>query len=78
MNAVKNYLSLMRVKHYVKNVLVFIPLLFSRQLFQPGLFLRAFLGFLSFSMAISLMISMIWRSTAVTRSNASARSPAGP
>ena len=53
MNAVKNYLSLMRVKHYVKNVLVFIPLLFSRQLFQPGLFLRAFLGFLSFSMASS-------------------------
>ena len=31
----KKYLKLMRVKHYIKNILVFLPFIFSGQFFQP-------------------------------------------
>ena len=30
----KDYLKLLRVKHYIKNILVFIPLFFARELFD--------------------------------------------
>ena len=29
MEKIKNYLKLIRVKHYIKNVLIFVPLIFS-------------------------------------------------
>ncbi|MDU7440969.1 MAG: prenyltransferase, partial [Clostridium sp.] len=33
----KNYLKLMRVHHYLKNVLIFLPLVFSQNLFNIDL-----------------------------------------
>lgn len=49
----KKYIQLFRVKHYIKNLLVFFPLFFSGHFFVlPKLWL-AFLGFLSFSLTSS-------------------------
>ena len=45
---IKNILKLMRVKHYLKNILVFLPLVFSSQLFEANYFLNTFIGFISF------------------------------
>ena len=45
----KNLLKMMRVKHYIKNFLIFIPLIFSGHLFNTNVLFKAFLGFISFS-----------------------------
>lgn len=44
----KKYLSLMRVHHYIKNVLIFFPLFFGRQLLDTELFFKTLYGFISF------------------------------
>ncbi len=51
----KKYLKLLRVHHYIKNLLVFLPLIFSKQLFDPQLFLSALIAFISFSFAASIV-----------------------
>jgi 4-hydroxybenzoate polyprenyltransferase len=45
----------MRVKHYIKNLLVILPLIFSGRFFEKGYFITAILGFLSFSMLSSVV-----------------------
>lgn len=42
------YLKLMRVKHYIKNGLIFLPLVFSGMFFNTRLLVETSLGFLSF------------------------------
>lgn len=54
----KKYIDLLRVKHYIKNVLVFIPLFFGGVIFEKTLFLNACLGFIAFS-AISSAIYIL-------------------
>ncbi len=49
----KQYLKLMRVKHYIKNILVFLPFLFSGQFFQPFYLVRAITGFFAFCLLSS-------------------------
>lgn len=49
----KDCLQLLRVKHYIKNFLIFLPLFFGREIFVFSLFRRAFTGFLAFSFASS-------------------------
>lgn len=51
----KNYLKLMRVHHYLKNVLIFLPLVFSQNLFDITLLKKTILGFLSFSILSSIV-----------------------
>lgn len=51
----KNYLKLIRTGYYVKNILVWAPLLFSGQLLQPGKLLSALLGFLAFCLMCSVV-----------------------
>lgn len=51
----KKYLKLMRVHHYLKNVLIFLPLIFSQNLFDGDLFRKTILGFLSFSILSSIV-----------------------
>ena len=51
----KNYLKLLRVKHYIKNLLIFAPLVFSRNLTNPPLLLNACLGFLVFCLISSFV-----------------------
>lgn len=49
----KTYLKLLRVKHYIKNILIFIPLFFSRTFFVKPKLLSAAIGFLAFSFICS-------------------------
>ncbi len=51
----KKYLKLMRVHHYLKNVLIFLPLIFNQSLFNVNLFEKTVLGFLSFSILSSIV-----------------------
>ena len=49
----KNYLQLLRVEQWVKNVFVFIPLFFSGNFLDFSLFMASVFGFLVFSLAAS-------------------------
>ena len=51
----KSYIQLLRPKHYLKNILVFIPLIFSGNLFNPHLLTKSLIAFVSFSMAASIV-----------------------
>ena len=51
----KKYLKLMRVKHYIKNVLVLLPLVFSGKLFDVELLKINLLGFISFCFIASFI-----------------------
>lgn len=48
------YIRLFRVKHYIKNLLIFAPLFFSGDLFTKK-FLDAFIGFISFCLVSSFI-----------------------
>lgn len=48
-----NYIKMMRPKHYIKNLLIFLPLLFSGQVFNMEKLLTAILGFVCFSFIAS-------------------------
>ena len=49
----KKYLKLIRANHWLKNVLIFLPLFFSGSLFQGNNLLITFIGFISFSFIAS-------------------------
>lgn len=49
----KNIAKLMRVKHYIKNLLIFFPLTFGKQLFEGTALIRTFAGFAVFSFVAS-------------------------
>lgn len=49
----KNYIKLFRVKHYIKNILIFLPLVFSKNLFELDRLIPCLFGFLTFSIASS-------------------------
>lgn len=49
----RNYLRLLRVKHYIKNLLIFLPLVFSKNLLNWEALHSCLLGFLTFSLSSS-------------------------
>lgn len=49
----KNYLKLIRINQWIKNVFVFLPLFFSGNFFQIDLFLQTLFAFFSFSLVAS-------------------------
>ena len=49
------YLRLLRIKHYIKNFLIFLPLIFSRHLFDVILLPSAIAGFISFCLISSVV-----------------------
>ncbi|MDD3341512.1 MAG: UbiA family prenyltransferase [Bacilli bacterium] len=51
----KKYSSLLRVKHYIKNILIFLPLIFSGHFMSIKLLTVSFIEFLSFSLAASVV-----------------------
>lgn len=51
----KNIFKLLRIKHYIKNLLVFAPLFFARSFMNPDLLLRVILGFISFCLVSSIV-----------------------
>jgi len=52
---VKRYLKLMRIHHYIKNLLILLPLIFSGKLFNIELIKINLLGFMSFSFIASFI-----------------------
>ncbi|MFM9825180.1 decaprenyl-phosphate phosphoribosyltransferase [Flavobacterium sp.] len=50
---IKSYLKLLRVEQYIKNLFVFAPLFFSKELFDESIFSNVFLAFICFSFAAS-------------------------
>ena len=48
-----DYIKLARPKHYIKNLLIFLPLIFSGQLFNLNLFLKVLISFISFCLIAS-------------------------
>ena len=51
----KNYIKLIRIKHWFKNGLVFLPLFFSKNLYNVKLLLYCLLGFICVSFASSIV-----------------------
>jgi len=46
-------LKLLRINQWIKNLFMFAPLMFSKQIFRPQAFIEVFLGFVIFSLASS-------------------------
>ena len=49
----RDYIKLIRVKHYIKNLLVFLPMFFGGVIFDGTRLLNAFLGFICFCLTSS-------------------------
>lgn len=52
---IKGYVKLLRVKHYIKNILLFVPLFFAGKLFSPQTCFPSVMGFLAFSLMASVV-----------------------
>lgn len=50
---IKNYLNLIRVEQYIKNLFVFAPLFFGKELLDGPVFIHVFLAFVCFSLTAS-------------------------
>jgi len=50
-----NYLKLVRVPQWIKNFFVFVPLLFSRHIFDKDFFLHSFIAFIMFCLVSSIV-----------------------
>lgn len=50
-----NYFKLMRIKHYLKNFLIFLPLVFSGKLLEYKFFIKCLWGFIIFSLVCSII-----------------------
>ena len=55
MDKIKNYIKLIRVKHWIKNLLIFLPLIFSKNLFNSDLFFKSLLAFIIFCFTSSVV-----------------------
>lgn len=49
----KKYIKLLRINHYIKNFLIFLPLIFSGNFFNTNLFIITIVEFISFSLVAS-------------------------
>jgi 4-hydroxybenzoate polyprenyltransferase len=54
-DTIQDYLRLLRVHHYIKNVLVFIPLFFSANILNPRYALPSLVGMAAFSLLSSIV-----------------------
>ena len=50
-----SYLKLMRVKHYIKNLLIFLPLIFSMNFYDLNKDIKTLIGFILFSLVSSII-----------------------
>lgn len=53
MEKIKSIIKLMRTKHYIKNLLIFLPLLASREILNLNKLICCLIGFISFSLIAS-------------------------
>jgi 4-hydroxybenzoate polyprenyltransferase len=52
---IKEYLKLFRLHQWIKNIFIFVPLIFSKNLFNSGLLFTVIVGFFEFCIASSLV-----------------------
>lgn len=52
---ITSYVKLLRVKHYIKNGLIFLPLLFGQKLFEPSSLIKTVIAFIAFCLASSIV-----------------------
>jgi hypothetical protein len=50
-----SYLKLMRIKHYFKNLLIFLPLIFSMSFYSLENDIKTLIGFILFSLVCSMV-----------------------
>lgn len=55
MDKIKEYIKLIRVKHYFKNILIFLPLIFSGNIFNIKKLTGCIVGFLAFCLVASFV-----------------------
>lgn len=55
MKKLKDYYQLLRVKHYLKNLLIFLPLFFGNKLYNSYLFKNTFFSFIIFCLLTSII-----------------------
>lgn len=55
MKKIVNYIKLMRVKHYIKNILIFMPIVFSKNIFNIEILTNTIIGAISFSLMSSIV-----------------------
>ncbi len=55
MKNIFEYIKLMRVKHYIKNVLIFLPIIFSKNIFNLNILKNTIIGAVSFSLIASIV-----------------------
>lgn len=51
----KEYMKLIRIKHYTKNLLIFLPIIFSRNLLEVDLLTNVIFGFVLFCLTASII-----------------------
>lgn len=49
----KKYIELLRIKHYIKNILIFVPMFFGGTIFAKDKLIHGVLGFIAFCMVSS-------------------------
>ncbi len=54
MSKILNYIKLMRVKHYIKNFLIFLPIIFSLNFYNINLLIKVLIGFLLYGLTCSI------------------------
>lgn len=52
-NKIKEYFKEMRIKHYVKNLLIFLPIIFSKNIFNGDSLIKCIMAFIAFSLSAS-------------------------
>lgn len=52
---IKNYIKLIRVKHWIKNLLIFLALVFSGELLEKGQLFKVINAFCAFSLMASII-----------------------
>ena len=57
---VTNYLKLIRVKHYLKNFLIFLPIIFSNNLFKVDYLVKVIFAFLALVFAFFILFSTVF------------------
>lgn len=55
MKKVASYIKLMRPHHYIKNILIFLPLVFSKNIFNGSLLINVVIGAIAFSLMSSIV-----------------------
>ncbi len=55
MKKILTYLKMMRIQHYIKNILIFLPILFSKNIFNVELLTKNFVGVVAFSLMTSVV-----------------------